>query len=268
MTPVDFYAWRKNYGLTQERTAEQFRVAGTTIQNWESGATAIPGAVDDLCEIWGRRFRQVDPIYGPLTLVYFEEPSFVDGFGPRSLKRIEQRESCISNAAAIARVTVLSRARRLFDPQILERRERGAHADILWSTGEIEDALSGKDTDAPTIANLLRAIASEVCENPMPTGIGQNILTAEQTAAHKAKLEAEAEKLIRIAARETISDTSASEINLILAELRKLGPMPRDSYVSGIFQAFVTPRQIALPRRGLGLPSALGMVRWRSWRSA
>jgi hypothetical protein len=262
MTPVDFYAWRKSYGLTQESAAEQFRVSGTTIESWESGQTAIPSAVDDLCEIWGRRFRQLDPGYGPLTLVYFDGPVA----GATDHHRMAHREPCISNAAALARVAVLSETQLLFEPQILERREPDGPEDILWSLGEIDDVLAEKDTEAPTVPNLLRAIALEVSKSPVSPRLGQNLLTEEEKASRTAKLEAEVEKLTQIAAREATGDISAGEIGSILGEIRKLGPRPRDSYVSGVFQALAAPKQAALARRGLGLPSALGIVRWISWR--
>jgi hypothetical protein len=263
MTPVDFSAWRNRYGLTEDQAAEQFRLAVEVIQNWENGVTAIPSAVDDFCVIWGRRFRQLDPVYGPLTLTYLDQPRFPDIFDPKSRPGILQREPCVCNASAIARVAVLSRAHRVFEPQILEELEPGEPDEILWSTGEIDDFLSGKDADAPTIVNLLRMIATEICETTALTSSGQNPLTAEQKAARKIKLEAEARKLNQIAERGIIGYTSTSEIELILTVIRSLGARPKDSHVNGIFRALAAQKQTTPVRRGIGLPMPFGMAKWR-----
>jgi hypothetical protein len=261
MTPVDFSAWRNRYGLTQEGAAEQFRLAVEIIQNWENGVTAIPSAVDDFCVIWGRRLRQLDPLYGPLTLVYFDKPGFSDSFSSRPRPSTLKRETCVCNASAIARAAMLSHAQRLFEPHILEH-ESGEPDEILWSTGEVDDFLSGKDTSAPTVVNLLRTIATGICETTALTAWEQG-LPAEQRATRKAKLEAEAKKLNQIAERGINGDTSADEIELILTELRNLGASPRNSDVTGIFRALAAQRQTVPVRHGIGLPTVFGMARWR-----
>jgi hypothetical protein len=263
MTPVDFSTWRNKYGLTQDEAAEQFRLAVEVVQNWENGATAIPSAVDDFCVIWGRRLRQLDPVYGPLTLVYYDKPKFSGALDSRSRQGNLRRELCVCNASAIARAAVLSRAQHLFDPYILEGHEPSEAAEILWSTCEVDDFLSGKDTDAPTLVNLLRTIATEICETVMPTDGVPNPPTAEQVAAHRAKLEAKAQKLNQIAKREIIGDISAGEIETILAEVKKLGSRLRDSHVTGVFRALSAMRQTKPVRRRIGLPTAIGMAGWR-----
>jgi hypothetical protein len=262
MTPVDFSAWRNRYGLTQESAAEQFRLSAEVIQNWENGIIAIPSAVDDFCVIWGRRFRQLDPIYGPLTLVYYDKRRFPDSSCSRFSPSILRREHCVCNAYAIARAAMLSRAQRLFEPHILEH-ESGEPDEILWSTGEIDDFLSGKDAGAPTLAKLLGTIAAEICETTALTTWAQDLPMAEQRATLKAKLEAEAKKLSQIAERGLSGDVSVGEIEMILAELRNLGASPRNSYVIGIFRALAAQGQTAPIRRGMGLPMAFGMARWR-----
>ncbi len=243
MTSDEFSSWRKRYGLTQEKAAEQFRVTRNTIQNWESGSSALPGGADDLCRIWGRRYRQLDPVYGPLTLVYSDGPMFINAFGPRSRPAMMYQEPCISNAAALARIQVLYEAEGLFNAFVLEKVEPDDVGDALWNVREITDVLLGRDTGAPTVNNMLRVVAARICETTFFAVNGSTLLTQEQKLERKAKLEVEAQKLVQIASHPTISETLSNEISHIFAEIRKLGVRPPDAYVSGIAQASVAKKQ-------------------------
>src|SRR6266446_10389463 len=107
MDAKELKSWRERVGLTQQQFAERLRVTRTTVQNWESGMTSIPQAVDTSCEIWEHRLQQENPNLGPVTLIYSDGPMFVNPYGPRRRLAMMQQEPYPTNTAAIARVQQL-----------------------------------------------------------------------------------------------------------------------------------------------------------------
>jgi DNA-binding XRE family transcriptional regulator len=130
----EFAAWRKRVGITQEELAERWaRVTRTTIQNWESGATPIPQAVETACATWERRLKQENPGLGPVTLIFADGPMFIDPYGPRRRLAMMHQEPYPSNTAAIARVLELSGRDNFHNPFIIEK-----SGEDLWNAVELK----------------------------------------------------------------------------------------------------------------------------------
>jgi len=235
VTPEEFTTWRKTHGLTQERAAYQFKVTRTTIQNWESGATSLPSGVEDLCKIWGRRFRQVNPGVGPLTLIYSDAPMFVNAFGPRSRPAMMHQEAFATNAAAIARLMFLSAHEGFHNAFIME--ESG---EMLWNAVEISAIIRGDDHGAPTISNLLHALADQIRQTSIFAVRGPNSLTPAEIIPRKSEIDAEVEKLVAMSRSDAVNDIRYTEVDAVLLKVRKLGLRPSDQLVSGIAQAIVS----------------------------
>src|ERR1700722_725249 len=160
MDANEFSAWRKRAGITQEELADRWaRVTRTTIQNWESGATPIPQAVETACATWERRLKQENPTLGPVTLIFADGPMFIDPYGPRRPIAMMHQEPYQSNAAAIARVVELAGHSDFHNPFVIEK-----SGEDLWNAIELGRVARGKDSGAPTLVNLLRRLAKHVTE--------------------------------------------------------------------------------------------------------
>ena len=201
----EFKAWRERLKLTQETVAQRFRVSRTTIQNWESGATPISQAVEMSCEIWEPRLKQEDPDLGPVTLIYTDGPMFVDPYGPRQRLAMMRQEACPTNAWAIV--------------------------------------VEGSDTGAPTVSNLLKAIAEGVKSTSASfvwTGKGPNPSGREE---RRQRIEGLATELEALAATTLDNSDSRQQVEEVFFKLRSLGKMPQDSLVNSIAQAFAAAEQ-------------------------
>ena len=84
-----------------------FHLARQTIQNWESGASAMPTTLAGACEVWTDRLRKQRADLGPVTLIYADAPMFVSPYGRRGKVAMLQQEPYATNAAALARVRIL-----------------------------------------------------------------------------------------------------------------------------------------------------------------
>lgn len=238
MDAKEFKTWRERVGLTQQQIAEKLRVTRTTIQNWESGATPIPQAVDMSCKIWEERLRQENPDLGPVTLVYSDGPMFVDPYGPRRRMAMMQQEPYPTNAAALARVQQLWARDDFYSPFIIE--ESGKP---LWNVVELGRVVTGDDTGAPTLVNLLRAIAKDVRANAASSFFvrsGPKMLSPSETEARQRAIEGQADDLERFAdsgLQTIIRDRRLVEG--VFSGLIKLGAKAPDSLVSSVAQAIV-----------------------------
>ena len=234
MKAQEFREWRQRWGLTQSDVAEKFFVTRTTIQNWESGSSPITKAVDMSCAIWEERLKQEDADRGPVTLVYSDAPMFINPQGPRRAPAMMRQEPYLTNAAALARVANLWGRSDFHNPFIIEEKGRP-----LWNAVELARVVGGKDDGAPTIANLVRRIASEIMSTSdkfVSTGPSRG------SVAQKDAIEKAADELAQIAsspAKNLISAKVQLEIEAKLEKLRKLGKHPSDKLVSNLAQAFV-----------------------------
>jgi hypothetical protein len=227
-------AWRERMRLRQERVAEKLGVTRTTIQNWESGATPIPKAVEMSCEVWEHRLKQEDPDFGPVTLIYSNGPMFINPQGPRSPLSIMRQEPYLTNAAAIARVQKLWGRDDFHNPFVIE-----GNGKPLWNVVELERVINGSDTGAPTLANLIKAIAKNVrATSTLFPRSGPKSDPSEMEQRQHA-IEGLAEELENSAVTEVPSADYQRKIEDLFSKLRTLGKRPPGSLVNNVAQAFV-----------------------------
>ena len=82
MTKEEFRAWRERFGLTQGDVAARYNLSRNTIQNWETGVTALPSTVEGACVVWEDRLKKELAALGPVTLIYSDAPMFIDPYRP------------------------------------------------------------------------------------------------------------------------------------------------------------------------------------------
>jgi len=236
MKAVEFASWRQQVGLTQEKIAEKLGVTRTTIQNWESGSTPIPVAVETSCDLWGHRLKQEDPNVGPVTLVYSDGPMFINPYGPRRRLAMMHQEPYPTNAAALARVQVLWGREDFHNPLIIE--ESGKP---LWNVVELERVVRGDDAGAPTISNMLKALAEQITvTSTMSVRSGPKMLSPAEARDRQERIEDLAGELEKLAAATPQGDVTYPQVEEVFSRLRRLGKHPMDSLVSSIAQAFVS----------------------------
>jgi transcriptional regulator with XRE-family HTH domain len=246
MDTKELCAWRERVGLTQEQVAEKLGITRTTVQNWESGATRIPVAVDSACENWEHRLKQENPAFGPVTLVYSDAPMWIDPYGPRRKPAMIQQEAYRNNSAALGRVQELWGREDFQNPFILEQSTNTATGRTLWNVVELGRVVSGQDRHAPTPvqwrSSAIEAVADYMMEHShLSVRNGPRSLTQAEAKEHKNKVEYVAKKLKKLAA-EVLTESAVTYRNFekLLAELHDLSTYPPNSLVSNVAQAFVT----------------------------
>jgi len=236
MTAEEFRRWREQVGITQQQIADKLRVSRTTIQNWESAATPIPQAVEMSCKIWEAPLKQENPDLGPVTLVYSDGPMFVDPYGPRRRPAMMQQEPYPTNAAALARVQQLWGRGDFHNSFIIEESRTP-----LWNVVELERVVSGDDKGAPTLVNLLKAIAKIVrADSAIFVRSGPKMLSPTEARKRQQAIEGQADELDRIA--DSGLQTIIRDRLLIegaFSKLLALGSKAPDSLVSNVAQALV-----------------------------
>jgi transcriptional regulator with XRE-family HTH domain len=242
MKANEFKAWRARVGLTQRQIADRLGVTRQTIQNWESAVSPIPQAVDMSCATWEARLKQEDANLGPVTLVYSDGPMFVNAYGPRRRPAIMQQEPYPTNAAAIARVEQLWSRDNFHNAFILE--ESGAP---LWNIIELARVVSGEDRGAPTLANLLRAIAMHL-RNPDTCSLGPDARTSTEANRRQQAIEAQAGRLERLAGS-GLSGILRDQLKIegILSKLPVRDTKAPGSLVLNVAQAFAVFQQARSP---------------------
>jgi hypothetical protein len=235
MIAKDFRAWRERVGLTQQQIADRLGVTRTTIQNWEGAVTPIPQAVDMSCAVWEARLKQENPNLGPVTLIYSDGPMFVNPYGPRRRPAMMQQEPYPTNTAAIARLQQLWGRDSFHNAFILE--QSGAP---LWNIVELARVASGEDKGAPTLANLLRAIAMHVRSNSDIFARGPKAPTPAQAKERRQAIEAQADEL-ELLAGSGLSAILRDQLQIegVFSKLLALGTRAPDSLVRNVAQAFV-----------------------------
>jgi transcriptional regulator with XRE-family HTH domain len=129
--------WRSRLGLTQAEVAAKFKVTRMTVQNWESGITAVPPPIEAASQLAEHEFRK-RPSFGPVTLAYSDGPMFVNPYGPRRGSML-QREPYASNAHALERVAILWGRNDFYSPLIVD--EGGC---IVWNAVELRKWMETK----------------------------------------------------------------------------------------------------------------------------
>jgi len=177
---AEFREWRQRNGLTQAEAGEKFGVKRGAIQNWETEVNAIPAAVEMSCQILEDRLRQRRPDLGPVTLVYTDNPMFIDPYGPRRPLAMMKQEPYPTNAAAFGRVWALWGREDFHNPFILE-----ASGKFLWNSAQLARVFSGDDADG---APLWRKVT--IAKAAHEEGIAEanvNALIEACSAAYRAK---------------------------------------------------------------------------------
>jgi hypothetical protein len=244
MQGQEFKAWRERLGLTQQQIAERFKVTRTTIQNWEGSATPVPAAVDMSCAVWEARLKQENPDLGPVTLVYSDGPMFVNPYGPRRRLAMMQQEPYPSNTWALARVQQLWGREDFHNPFVIE--ESGTP---LWNVVELARVADGSDSGAPTLINLLKAVAKDVRANSaIFVRSGPKLLDPSEVQKRQRAIESQADELDRLSAsglEAIIRDRLL--IEGVFSKLIALGTRAPDSLVSNVHQALVVFEQGQTP---------------------
>jgi hypothetical protein len=234
MDAAEFSTWRKRVGITQEELAERWAgVTRNTVQNWESGATAIPAAVASACSVWERRLKQENPVLGPVTLIYADGPMFVDPYRPRRLAMMRQ-EPFRSNPGAIARVIELWGRDDFHNAFIIEQ-----SGGDLWNAVELGRVVTGQDESAATVPNLLSHLAKYIrATASIVVRSGPRLATPKEANAHQARIEFLATKLDRLAVASRQKAIRYLDVEDILTELRNLGKHPPDQFAFDLADAF------------------------------
>ncbi len=250
MTGREFKGWRERVGQTQQQIADRLRVTRTTIQNWESAATAIPEAVAVSCEVLEGRLRQETPNYGPLTLIYSDGPMFVSAYGPRGRIAMMQQEPYLTNAAALARVQQLWGADTFHNPFIIDDRHQ-----TVWNAVELGRVVRDDDATAPTLTNLIKMLAQEIrASSALYVVSGRSMLNSTEALQRENAIKEQADELDRLAVAgmtEILRDPL--RIDRVYFALQALGKRAPDSLVSNVAQALEVhtrqPRAEAAPIR-------------------
>lgn len=231
MNGAEFRDRRERLRLSVGKVAERLKVSTATVRNWESEATPIPTAVEMLWEVWEPRFRQEDPLYGPLTLIFSDGPMFIDPQGPRRPLAMMQQEPYLTNAAAIARVCTLWGGERFHNPLIIDR-----NRDVLWNSVQLERVAVGGDAGAPTIANLIRTVAAYAKTNSaVYVRTGPKLPDATEIAQRPAQIESQADEIAALADADLIDQAA---VEAAIAKLGALGQYPPGDLVSAIASGF------------------------------
>lgn len=242
MEAREFYGWRQRVGLTQEQVAGKLGVTRTTIQNWESGATGIPIAVDSACEIWGHRLKQESPTTGPVTLIYSDAPMFITPGSPRRQAMLQQ-ESFLYNAAALGRVLQLWGRDDFQNPFIVEQPGIAKSGRPLWNAVELARVVSGDDQGAPTPANWQRSSIKAAADYVMAHSDiwvrkGPRVATLAEAKEQKRRIEAVSKKLEKLADVVPQGTVTYQQFEELLSQLHQLGTYPPNAMVSSIAHAF------------------------------
>jgi DNA-binding XRE family transcriptional regulator len=232
MTKGEFREWRERFGLTQDDVAKRFGVTRNTIQNWESGASALPGTLDTLCKVWADRLTKEIAEIGPVTLCYTDGPMFIDPYGPRRKLAMLKQEPYPTNAAALARVKIIWDQPDVYGPFITDKSDS-----FLWNQVELARVVDGSDKGAPTVRNTLARIAAYVIENPTAFARGPRSLTPAEVDDRKRRILAVGEGLSVLAKQSEERVVEYSDFEALLERLHKLGFYPTSRQVADVAHA-------------------------------
>jgi transcriptional regulator with XRE-family HTH domain len=170
MKTEDFLNWRKTLRYTQEEAGGKLGVDRSTIQNWERGITRLPRIAELACQELMRRWKQ-RPEFGPVTLVYADEPMRPRPDYPTRAIFVHS-ELYPNNEVAIRRTLRLRETAAVANPFIIEQ-----DGGIVWSTPDLllecdrrrerarakrrnsgTEAIEGQDQKAPSIKDQAQSL--------------------------------------------------------------------------------------------------------------
>jgi hypothetical protein len=230
MTKEEFRGWREGFGLTQSDIAKRFGVTRNTIQNWESGATALPSTVESACSVWGDRLKKEIAELGPVTLCYADGPMWIDPYGPRRDVASLQMEPYPTNSAALARIRMIWNDPKVHGPFIMMK-----SADLLWNQVELARVVDGTDKGAPTVRNTITRLANYILENSAAYVRGDP--TLEKVENVEASIRAVGQELLQLAAESEKRCVSYVEFEVMLKRLHGLGSFPTNRHVGDVAHA-------------------------------
>lgn len=230
MNALEFRRWRESFELTQLDVSKRIGVSRSTIQNWESGTTALPSMIEDVCAIWTDRLKKEQAELGPVTLCYADGPMWVDAFRPRNRLATMQTESYATNSAAIARVRKIFGREDVHGPFIMEK-TGGA----LWNQVELARVVDGSDQGAPTVRNTITRLANYILENPTSYVRGDPTLKKVQNI--EAAIKEVGGELLQLAAEGQNRFVPYTEFEVLLKRLHGLGTYPTNRQVSDVAHA-------------------------------
>jgi hypothetical protein len=241
MDAHEFVIWRQRVGITQDIAASKIGVSRNTIQNWETGGSAIPAAVATSCQIWERRLKQENPAFGPVTLIYSDGPMFVNAYGPRPHRvAMMKQEPYPTNAAALSRVVELWGGEEFHNPFVIE-----ASGEALWNVVELARVADGSDSGVRTVAqwkeSALRAAGAHIISsaNVFVRG-GPATLSPSEATDRTKQIRELGEQITNLADQVSGGLVRYAQFEEILLALRALGKQPMAPLVSDVAQAFAS----------------------------
>lgn len=135
MTPEAFTAWRMRLGLTKEQAAKRFGQSRFTIQNWESGASALPSYIGDLARVVEREVRQTKDDF-PVQLAYSKSNLWLDSGGGLNYVQVEDFDR---NSLMLRRVKELIGAGTFHLGTVVDQQD---HDIIIWHHEELVKEIS------------------------------------------------------------------------------------------------------------------------------
>jgi DNA-binding XRE family transcriptional regulator len=232
MTPAELKEWRERFGLTQTELGKRFGVARNTIQNYESGATQMPGTITQACAVWEDQFKKEAADLGPVTLCYADGPMWVDPYRPRNRYPMLQQEAYPTNSAALARVRMIWGGSDVHGPFIMER-----SGNPVWNQVELARVVDGSDKNAPTVRNTIKRLADYILEHSAVFVRGVKLPSAEEVQAKSGEIRATGEALMRLAEESEERHVSYQEFEILLKRLHDLGSYPTNRQVSDVAHA-------------------------------
>jgi hypothetical protein len=170
---------------------------------------------------------------------------FLDPYGPRRRPAMMQQEPYPSNSMALARVQELWGRDNFHNPFIIEK-----EGSPVWNAVELGRVVSGEDSGAPTLINLLRISARSIRENSsIFVRNGARSLTPAETIKRQNAIEAQADALDEIAnAGLDAAIDGQTQIEAAFKRLLDLGTRAPDALVSGVHHALAIFEQRQRPR--------------------
>jgi len=126
----EFKKWRKKIGYTQVEAGEKLGLGRAAVQLWENEIRPVPLAVELACQELWRHWKQ-RPEFGPVTLLYADDPVWQQGAPPGGVLLL-QCERHPNNESAIQRAVWLRETMTLVTPLIVED-----DGNVVWSGPEL-----------------------------------------------------------------------------------------------------------------------------------
>jgi transcriptional regulator with XRE-family HTH domain len=229
-TPADLKRWREKFGLTQTELGKRFGVTRNTIQNYESGTSALPIPIRQAYAVWDDQLKKEMAELGPVTLCYANGPMWVDPYRPRNQFPMLHQEPFATNAAALARVRMIWGRDDVHGPFILER-----SGNPLWNQNELARVVDGTDINAPTVRNTIKRLADYMIEHK--TVFVRGVPTVDDINERTSEIHATGHALLKLAAESEERCVTYQEFEVLLKRLHDLGSYPTNRQVGDVAHA-------------------------------